>query len=118
MHAWLYCHHSSPAIPITVSVIGSVAAPIVRTMYSLICTVTGAEDFPVSTITYQWFKNGGVVLGQTMDTLSFTSLTFSNAGRYTCEANVTYVAIFSPSNATSVNSVDVVLTCKILHVAC
>ena len=57
-------------------------------MYSLTCTVTGAEGLTGSTITYQWFKDGEVVSDQTMETLSFPSLSFSHAGGYTCQATV------------------------------
>ena len=52
-------------------------------MFSLTCTVTGAERLTDSVITYQWFKDGEVVSGQTMETLSF-----SDAGSYTCQATV------------------------------
>jgi hypothetical protein len=55
-------------------------------MYSLTCAITGAERLTGAVVIYQWFKNGGVVSGQTMATLSFSPLTFSDAGSYTCQA--------------------------------
>ena len=81
-------------------------------MYSLTCTVTGAERLTGSTITYQWFKDGVVVSGQTMETLSFTPLTFSDAGRYTCEATVMSNLLSGPIATNSSSSVDITLTCK------
>ena len=83
----------------------------VGTMYSLTCTVTGAEGLTGSTITYRWFNDGGVVSGQTMETLSFTSLTFSDAGRYTCEATVMSSLLSGgPITTPRSNSIAVTLT--------
>ena len=73
---------------ITVTVGAGEATPMAGAMYYLICAVTGAESLIGSNITYQWFKDGSLVSGQTMDSLSFTSLTFSDAGGYTCEVTV------------------------------
>ena len=57
-------------------------------MYSLVCIVTGAERLTDSTTTFQWFIDGAVVAEQTSETLSFPSLTLSDAGSYTCQATV------------------------------
>jgi hypothetical protein len=57
-------------------------------MYSLTCTVTGAEGLTDAMMTYQWRKNNAVVSGQTMATLSFSPLSSSDAGSYTCQATV------------------------------
>ena len=113
----LYTHFSplsSPDPAISVSVDAGVATPTVGAMYSLTCTVTGAERLTGSTITYQWFKNGVVVSGQTMETLSFTSLTFSDAGGYTCEATVMSSLLSGPITTTRSSPVDVTLTCESL----
>ena len=84
-------------------------------MYSLTCTVTGAERLTGSTITYQWFKDGVMVSGQTMETFSFTPLSFSDAGRYTCQATVMSSLLSGPVTNTSSNSVNVTLTCESVH---
>ena len=104
----------SPDPAISVSVDAGVATPTVGAMYSLTCTVTGAERLTGSTITYQWFKDGVVVSGQTMETLSFTSLTFSDAGGYTCEATVMSSLLSGPITTTRSSPVDVTLICESL----
>ena len=112
-----YTHYSplsSPDPAISVSVDAGVASPTVGAMYSLTCTVTGAERFTGSTITYQWFKYGMVVSDQTMETLSFTPLTFSDAGGYTCEATVMSSLLSGLITTTRSSPVDVTLTCESL----
>ena len=101
----------SPDPTITVSVASSVATPVVGSMYSLTCTVTGAERLTDAMVTYQWFKNGAEVSGQTMATLAFFPLTFSDAGSYTCEATITSSLLSAPIT-TSSNSLSVQLTCR------
>ena len=85
-------------------------------MYSLTCTVTGAERLTQSDagamVTYQWLKNGTVISGQTMATLSFSPLTFSDAGSYTCQATVTSSLLSDPITTASSNSENVRLTCR------
>ena len=62
----------------------SVATPALRQSYSLTCVVAGASG-PVSA--YQWRKDG-TVLSETGQTLSFSSLSLSDAGQYTCQVSV------------------------------
>ena len=112
----LYSPLSSPYPAISVSVDAGVATPTVGAMYSLTCTVTGAERLTGSTITYQWFKDGVVVSDQTMETLSFSSLIFFDAGGYTCEATVMSSLLSSPITTTISSSVDITLTCKLAFV--
>ena len=101
-----------PAEPfITVSITSSVATPMVGSMHSLNCTITGAEgliDTESDTYSYQWFKNGSVVSNQTMDTLSFSSLTFSDAGSYTCRATVTSSLLSSPITRSNSESIELI----------
>jgi hypothetical protein len=82
----------------------------VGSMYSLICTVTGAERLTGAMMTYQWLKNGAVISGQTMATLSFSPLTFSDAGSYTCQATVTSSLLSAPITTDPSNSLSVQLT--------
>ena len=84
-------------------------------MYSLTCTITGAERLTDvgAMVTYQWLKNGAVVSDQTVATLSFSPLTFSDAGSYTCHATVTSSLLSDPINTASSNSVGVRLTCRL-----
>ena len=66
-------------------------ASVLGQSYSLICSVTGAENLD-SSIIYQWTKNNGtqtqVPNGPDPKTLSFLTLGFSDAGQYTCQATV------------------------------
>ena len=85
-------------------------------MYSLTCTVTGAERLTDADagaiVTYQWLKNGAVVSDQTMATLSFSPLTFSDAGSYTCQATVTSSLLSDPITTNSTNDIVVTLSRK------
>ena len=83
-------------------------------MYSLTCTVIGAEMLTDADamVTYQWLKNGAVVLEQIMATLSFSSVTLFDAGSYACRATVTSGLLSDPITTSISNSVDVQLTCK------
>ena len=98
---------SSPDPTITVSVASSVATPMVGSMYSLTCTVTGAERLTDAMVTYQWLKNGVEASGQTMATLFFSPLTFCDAGRYTCQATVISSLLSGPISSNSANSVGI-----------
>ena len=103
---------SSPDPTITVSVSSSVATPMVGSIYPLICTVTGAERLTDAMVTYQWAKNGvEVSAGQTMATLSFSPLTCSHAGRYTCQATVTSNLLSAPISQNSANAISM---CKMI----
>ena len=75
----------SPDPVVTAMVSGG--TPTVGESYSLTCTVTGAGRL-IPTITYQWFKNNTVVSGETQSTLSFSSLSLSDAGQYRCRVTV------------------------------
>ena len=87
-------------------------------MYSLTCTVTGAEGLTESdagaVVIYQWLKNGAVVSGQTMATLSFSPLIFSDAGSYTCQATVTSSLLSDSITTVPSNSESIQLTCTSL----
>ena len=108
----LTCSSSDPLI--TVGVSSSVTTPMVGSMYSLTCTVAGAERLTDAMVTYQWFKNNVEVSGQTMATLSFSPLTFSDAGSYTCEATVASSLLSTPITTDTSNSLGVQLTCRSL----
>ena len=97
---------------ITVRVVTDVATPMAGSTYSLTCSVTGAERLTGSTITYQWFKDGVMVSGQTMETFSFTPLSFSDAGGYSCQATIMSDLLSGPITTTRSNSVNVTLTCE------
>ena len=103
---------SFPDPTITVTVTADVATPVAGSMYSLTCTLTGAERLTDSTTNYQWFKNGEVVSSQTMETLSFSSLSFSDAGGYTCQVTVMSNLLSGHITMNSTNTVEVRLNCK------
>ena len=105
-----------PGPRISVSVMDSPAQiPVAGSTYSLNCTVTGVERLNGSNITYQWFKNGTAVSDQTVETLSFTPLSSSDAGRYTCQATVMSSLLSGPIPTSSSNPFVVNLTCKSLE---
>ena len=87
--------------------------------YSLACTVTGAEGLidAGAMMTYQWLKDSAVVSDQTTATLSFSPLTFSNAGGYTCQATITSTLLNDSIFQTSVNAVSINPMCKIFEFA-
>ena len=84
-------------------------------MYSLTCTVTGAERLTNFMITYQWFKDDVVMSDQMMEALSFTSLLFSDAGGYTCEATVMSSLLNDPISTNNSSPTDITLTCKPMY---
>ena len=49
---------------------------------TLSCTVTGSEP-----ITYQWFKDGSELPGETEDMLAFMAVAYSDFGTYHCVVN-------------------------------
>ena len=49
---------------------------------TLNCTVTGSEP-----ITYQWFKDGSELPGETEDMLAFTFVAYGDFGTYHCVVN-------------------------------
>ena len=109
-----YCHTPVSDPSMSVRIMASpTQIPVVGSMYSLSCTVSGAGMLTGATITYQWFKDGVVMSGQTMETLSFTSLSYSDAGGYTCQATVMSSLLSGPINSS--NSIGVYLTCKSLE---
>ena len=82
-------------------------------MYSLTCAVIGAESLTDAMVTYQWSKNGAAVLGQTMATLSFSPLTFSDAGSYTCRATVSSSLLGGPISSISASPVSINPMCEL-----
>ena len=79
-----------PAPDVSVDITTSGPPTLGQSGYSLTCGVTGAENLSPS-ITYQWTKNNGTHTQLRVGTdrvLSFSPLRLSDAGRYTCQANV------------------------------
>ena len=70
-------------------------------------------------VTYLWLKNDAVVSGQTMATLSFSPLTFFDAGRYTCWSTITSSLLSAPITTSMANPVSIRLTCEwYYHATC
>ena len=101
---------SSPEPVITAMVSGG--TPTVGESYSLTCTVTGAGQLN-PTITYQWFKGTALVSGETQSTLSFSSLSLSDAGQYRCDVTVSST-ILSQSITKMSNTQDLTLQSKLV----
>ena len=74
----------------------------VGSVYFITCIVMGAERLDAdSAILYQWFKDGEMVAEQTTETFSFTFLTSSDVGSYTCQATVMSSLLSAPITSTS-----------------
>ena len=99
---------SSPAPIITAMVSGG--TPTVGESYSLTCTVTGADRLN-TTIAYQWFKDNTMVSNETQSTLSFSSLSLSDAGQYRCDVTVSST-LLSQSITNMSNTQDLTLQSK------
>ncbi len=72
---------------VSLQLTGSVGTPTAGEIYSLTCTVSGA-DLSVYMTSYQWRKDGYVLAGETAVALSFSPFRLSHAGQYTCEVTV------------------------------
>ena len=111
------CLHADPKITTS-----SVAAPIVGSMYSLICAVAGTERLTDAMVTYTWSKNGAVVSNQKMATLSFSPLTLSDAGEFICEATVSSSLLNVSISDSSVNinivSIRLIMTMTHFYLTC
>ena len=83
--------HACLASGPTVQIRDSGATPAPGQSYSLTCEVSGASG-PVSA--YQWRRDGIEVSAE--PTLSFSSLTLSDAGQYICQVSVEGMIINSP----------------------
>ena len=84
----------------------------VSDQYTLNCTALITEASQLNpTITYQWFKNNTVVSGETQSTLSFFSLSLSDAGQYRCDVNVSST-LLSQSIIAMSNTQDLTLQSK------
>ena len=89
---------------ITVTIINDNTSRIVGESYVLTCRVFGAENLH-PTITYQWMKNGGQIVGTNFSTLSFTPVRLSDAANYSCM--VTIVSSYLTASVTAVASQSV-----------
>ena len=104
---------SDPTIAVDVS--GDVA-PVVDVALTLACNVDNGIDMITNpNVTYQWYKsrNGRrlVVPEQTQQIWSFTSLNYSDAGRYSCAVDISSTILSSTINAVS-DPFNVTLSCK------
>ena len=77
---------SSPE-PVITAMVSQGGTPTVGESYSLNCTVTGADRLNPM-IAYQWFKGTTVVVDGRQSTLTFSSLSLSDAGQYKCRVTV------------------------------
>ncbi len=60
--------------------------------HSLTCAASGGVTM---TYTYQWLRYGGVIVGETSSTISFSPLREADAGRYNCQVTCAYMTITS-----------------------
>ena len=86
----------------------------VGSVYSLTCTLNGTERLTDSSVTYQWFKDGMVVSGQAIETLSFSFLAISDAGSYSC-AIILSSYLLSGLISTNSDPFFIMISCKLSH---
>lgn len=83
--------------------------------YSLTCIANGAENI-IPSVTYHWFKNYGtqtqLQVGFPANTLFFSNLSLSDAGRYTCLATIS--SPYLDDDITATGSHDFRVYCKLL----
>ncbi len=79
-----YHHYIAP--PVTVEITPTGSPPIEGQTYSLTCAIRGIES-QVTMAEYQWTKNGGNKASS--PTLTFSPLTRSDDGTYTCTVTIT-----------------------------
>ena len=101
-----------PVFTAMVTVMVSGGTPTLGESYPLTCTVTGADRLN-PTVTYQWFKNTAVVSGETQSTLSFSSLSLSDAGQYRCDVTVSST-LLSQSITKMSNTQDLTFQSKLV----
>ena len=98
---------------ITVSVSADVT-PMAGSMLTLTCSVSGADMLSSLTTTYQWSKDDVVVPDRQQESWMFTSLSYSDAGQYSCAVDVSSSLLSSSINVAS-DAFNVTLTCKSHH---
>ncbi len=102
--------------PVITVAVGGGVAPMVNMALTLTCNVGGADMIttPTTTYMYQWSMNGVEVPDQTQPTWSFTPLTYSDAGQYSCAVGISSPILPSSISADS-DPFNVTLSCKSSH---
>ena len=85
-------HCSTPIDQLVVSISGSGGQLTAGENHMLTCQVTGGGTM---TPTYQWMKDGSSLTSQTSATLSFSPLSQTDSGTYTCEATRSSITLAS-----------------------
>ena len=106
---------SNPPYPtISVSIDDGGVVPVVGSVYSLSCSVSGAERLLDAAVAYHWLKDGSMVLNWTTDIISFNFLTFSDAGCYACQITISSTFISDPIAILNVDPLSIELICTLL----
>ena len=87
----------TPSIEISPSV-----TPEIGLQCSLTCTVTGVEHYNPA-VTFQWFKNGVMILNATDSVLTIQALKHTDAGEYMCIVNMSSEKLI-PSFISNINN--------------
>ena len=103
---------SAAGIPTTIPVVTNVTVTVTPTNQDNVVGMTGnhftATAVGTGTMTYQWYRNGVAVPGQTTSTLRLTNVQFSAAGSYTAVAgNGLQSATSSPPAVLTINPAPV-----------
>lgn len=100
----LYLASASTSLSITTNPVAQTIAPGGLTRFSVI-----ASDSLGSALTYQWYKNGVAISGQTTNEMYITSTTSSDAG---------YYAVDVSNGTTTIRSSAVLLTVALTSTSC
>ena len=102
--------HSEIAVVVTPS--SSSSLTLGQTGFSLICDVSGTDNFNSPTLTYEWQRNGGVVSNQQEKTLSLSPLSGSNVGDYLCKVTINSTLLSSAvMRSSGMHTVSVLSKC-------
>ena len=69
--------------------------PVIGQRYNLTCNIVESISFDY---TYNWRKDGAILINESGSTLVFSQLRLFDAGRYTCEVVGTVSIISNPLN--------------------
>ena len=103
---------ADPNVAATIRDMG--ALPMLGQHYFLNCNVTVVDSLLNPTMTYQWTKNNETQtqVGTNSNTLLFTFLKLSDAGRYKCEVTIASVSLDGNINVAAFKNVIIQSMCR------
>ena len=109
LHCLIICIFT--VVPVTI-VIYTLIEPVIGLQYKLTCNVTGANQFNPR-ITYQWFKDGEMILGENHINWTRFSLKYGDAGEYRCITNISSKYLNKGYTVKTSNDFKLCIPCKL-----